>query len=250
MAETCGVLTFHGPPERRAIFIRDECMWGFAGVVVLVGLVWKLARNFLQDRQRKKAATDTLFAEALTVLENPAFEPQGPQAYPRLRGTYRGFPVQVLPVVDTLATRRLPALWMLVTLQDALPVKARFDMMMRPTGATTFSNFDHLTQTLKHPAGFPEQAVIRTDDAELVLPAHIIRPHLALFFGPQAKELLVTENGLRLVWLLAEAERARYGIFRQAEFGEVVIDAKVLREILDTLLAIRTSVGDWAGAKP
>ena len=224
-------------------------MWGYAGVVVLVGLVWKLAHNFLQDRKKKKAATDALFAQAVTVLENSAFDPQGPQAYPRLSGTYHGFPVQVLPVVDTLATRRLPALWMLVTVQDALPVSARFDMMMRPTGATTFSNFDHLPQTLKHPTGFPEQAVIRTDDAELVLPAHIIRPHLALFSGPQAKELLITENGLRLVWLLAEAERARYGIFRQAEFGEVVIDAKVLQEILDTLLAIRTTVSDWAGAK-
>ncbi len=185
------------------------------------------------------------FADALKVISEPVFEQQGAHGFPRLSGRYGGFSVQVYPVVDTLATRRLPALWLLVTLQDKLPLQARFDLMMRPAGPTTFSNFDHLPHSLQHPEGFPEHAVIRTDDVDEVLPASVIRPHLAPFFGPHAKELLITENGLRIVWLLAEAERARYGIFRQAEFGNPQIEGKVLQDLLDRLIAIRKDILSW-----
>lgn len=222
-------------------------MWGVVGVIIAVGLGWKLHRNFLQADARKQNATAALFANALELIDDPSLEQQGPHEFPRLTGTFRGFQVQIKPVVDTLPIRRLPALWLLVTLQDKLALTARFDMMMRPAGPTTFSNFDLLPQTLKHPAGFPEHAVIRTDDAAAVLPAEIIQPHIAAFFGAHAKELLITEHGLRIVWLLAEADRVRYGIFRQAEFGAVEIDAMVLRGILDNLLEIRQAVIAWTG---
>ena len=222
-------------------------MWGAVGVIIVVGLGWKLYRNYLQVLARKDSLREHLFAEALTVIENASFEQQGRHEFPRLVGEYKGFPVQIKLVVDTLPTRRLPALWLLVTVQSPLALKTRFDMMMRPAGPTTFSNFDLLPQTLRHPAGFPEHAVIRTEDLEEVLPAEIIKPYISSFFGPRAKELLITENGVRMVWLLAEADRARYGIFRQAEFGDVEIEAKVLRDILESLLDIRQAVTAWTG---
>jgi hypothetical protein len=133
----------------------------------------------------------------------------------------------------------------MVTLQDNLPVKAHFDLMMRPAGPTTFSNFDYLPHTIERHEGFPEHAVVRTDNISAVLPASLIAPHLEPFFGPRAKELLITQNGLRIVWLLAEADRARYGVFRQAEFGQVQIDGLFVRNILDRLIAIRKDILDW-----
>lgn len=221
-------------------------MWitvlGLAGTAAIC---WRLVHVYRRSRERKKAATQALFADVLKVVEDPVFEERDAHGFPRLSGRYQGFPVQVHPVVDTLATRRLPALWLLVTLQDTLPITGRFDMMMRPAGPTTFSNFDHLPHTLQHPGGFPEQAVVRTDDADGTVPASVIEPHLSPFFGPKAKELLITENGLRIVWLLAEAERARYGIFRQAEFGSPEIEGLILRDLLDRLIAIRNDVLVW-----
>ena len=225
-------------------------MWSSVlGVVAIAGLGARLIYVFRRTRERKKAAAEVLFSDALSIVEEPVFEPQGARGFPRLSGRYGGFPIQIHPVVDTLAIRRLPALWLLVTLQDNLPVKARFDLMMRPAGPTTFSNFDHLPFTLDHPEGFPEHAVVRTNYADEVLPASLIKPHLAPFFGVQAKELLITENGLRIVWLLAEAERARYGIFRQAEFGTPEISGKLLRDILDRLIAIRKDILAWEKEK-
>jgi hypothetical protein len=216
------------------------------GLVALAVLGWRLVYVFRRKQRQKAAATEFIFAGVLAIVEKPVFEQRGADEFPKMSGTYRGFPVQIYPLVDTLATRRLPALWLMVTLQDKLPVKAHFDLMMRPAGPTTFSNFDHLPHTLDRQEGFPEEAVIRTDSAEDVLPASLLEPHLEPFFGPRAKELLITENGLRIVWLLAEAERARYGVLRQAEFGEVQIDGQLARDILDRLIAIRKDILDWS----
>ncbi|HUQ35436.1 MAG TPA: hypothetical protein VM144_03570 [Aestuariivirga sp.] len=221
-------------------------MWGMVlGLVALAVLGARLVYVFRRKQRQKAAATEFLFADVLEVVEKPVFEQRGADEFPRLSGTYRGFPVQIYPLVDTLATRRLPALWLMVTLQDKLPVIAHFDLMMRPAGPTTFSNFDHLPHTLDRQEGFPEQAVIRTDNAEGVLRASLLEPHLEPFFGPRAKELLITQNGLRIVWLLAEAERVRYGVLRQAEFGQVQIEGQLARDILDRLIAIRKDVLAW-----
>jgi hypothetical protein len=225
-------------------------MWSTVlALVALAALGWRLVYVVRRKQRQKAAAIEFIFADVRRVIEKPVFEQRGADGFPRMSGTYRDFPVQIYPLVDTLATRRLPALWLMVTLQDKLPVNAHFDLMMRPAGPTTFSNFDHLPHTLYPQEGFPEQAVIRTDNAEDMLPTSLIEPHLELFFGPRAKELLITENGIRIVWLLAEAERARYGVLRQAEFGEVQIEGQLVRDILDRLIAIRKDILDWSAER-
>ena len=190
----------------------------------------------------KASRTRQFYARAEGVLEHGEIENPNSLGYPRLVGRYHGLPVQVLPIVDTLPARRLPALWLLVTLQSALPVAGRFDLMMRPTAPTTFSNFDLLPITLQRHPDFPHEAVVRTDDEEHVLPAHIVVPHLDVFENPRAKELLITSNGVRIVWLIAEANRARYGVFREADFGEVDLDPELLVSLLDRLIALRESI--------
>jgi hypothetical protein len=64
-----------------------------------------------------------------------------------------------------------------------------------------------------------------------------------------AKELLITPKGLRMVVQMAEADRARYGVFRQADFGEVTLEAALLRDILDRLIALRAAILDWQGSR-
>ena len=222
-------------------------MWNtIIGAVAAGALAFYLLRRFRRERDRRRGEPERFFHSAMGVLEDAHLEDTGTIGYPRLAGRYRGFAVQVLPVVDTLAIRRLPALWLLVTLQGALPLKARFDLMMRPAGPTTFSNFDLLPFTVQRPAGCPEHAVLKTDDPQNMLPAQVLAPHLDVFEETRAKELLVTENGVRLVWLLAEASRARYGVLREADFGGADLDPILLRGLLDRLVAIRQSVLDWS----
>lgn len=191
---------------------------------------------------------ELIFGAAKAVFEGARIEPGPTLGSHRLTGTYRELPVQVQTVVDTLNVRKLPSLWLMVTIPDPLPLKATFDLMMRPSGPTTFSNFDDLPVTMDRPPDFPEHAVLRTEDPAHVLPAHVVTPHLAPFFGPMAKELLIAPKGLRMVVQMAEADRARYGVFRQAEFGEVAIEAALLRDILDRLIALRAAILDWHGS--
>jgi hypothetical protein len=219
------------------------------GIAAALALGAYLIRRALRERDERRRKPERFFGRAKAVLADPRFEDTGAVGLPRLAGRYQGFPVQVQPVVDTLATRRLPALWLLVTLQDELPIRSRFDLMMRPTGATTFSNFDLLPTSVALPAGFPEYAVLRTDDVEHLLPAHVVAGHLDVFQSTRAKELLITANGVRLVWLLAEASRARYGVFREADFGDVDVDPAILNDLLDRLVNLRRGVLQWVSQK-
>ena len=215
-------------------------------VALVVHFVLGLRREVLKRRHAPVA----FFAQARSVIDGARLEPTGMLGYPEMLGTYRGLPVRVRPVVDTLSVRKLPSLWLLVTIPDPLPVAATFDMMMRPAGPSTFSNFERLPVAIDGPPGFPLHAVVRTDDPGRMVPPGVILPHLRLFDHPAAKELLVNPSGLRIVWLMGEAERARYGIFRQAEFGEVFLSPDLLKDILDELGALRASILAWKDDDP
>jgi hypothetical protein len=219
------------------------------GVAVAVLLAWQLARNLQRAARRRREAPDRLFARIMPLIENAHYEDLTKAGYPQLTGSYRNLPVRIHPVIDTLATRKLPALWLLVTLPEPLPLRATFDLMMRPAGPTTFSNFDHLPFAIRPTADLPEQAVVRTDDPDHLLPLHVVAPHLDVFDQPRAKEMLLTPKGARLVWHLAEADRVRYGVFRQAEFGDIVLDPDLIIALLDRLIALRQSILKWSSAQ-
>jgi len=222
-------------------------VWNTIAAVVAAGaLALYLLARYRRDRERRRREPERFFGRALGLIEGGRFENTGAVGYPRLAGRYRDLPVQVLPVVDTLATRRLPALWLLVTIQDALPLTSRLDLMMRPAGPTTFSNFDLLPYTIDRPATFPEHAVLRADRPHPPFPASVLEPHLDVFSNLRAKELLIAPTGLRIVWLLAEASRARYGVLREADFGSADLDPALLRDLLDRLVTVRESLLDWS----
>ncbi len=106
---------------------------------------------------------------------------------------------------------------------------------------TTFSNFDHLDHTLPKSriAGRGRGA---TDRKGVRFPQEIIADHLGIFSEGRAKELLITPNGVRIVWLLAEAERARYGVFRQAEFGDATLDPALIERLLESASTLRDAI--------
>jgi hypothetical protein len=221
-------------------------MWQtILGSLLAIVLAALLLRQIISAARRRRAEPGRLFSEAGAVLENPSISPFSTAGVHELTGRYRGYDVQVKLIADTLAVRKLPALWLMVTLPGPVPVTATLDLMMRPTGPTSFSNFDHLPFTVQAPPGFPDHAVIRSDDPARMLPPAIISGHLAPFHGTAGKELLITPKGLRMVMLMAEADRARYGVFRQADFGDAVLDPGQLTACLESLIALRVAIENW-----
>jgi hypothetical protein len=223
-----------------------ETLTTLFGIAAAIALAVHFAAKFRKRAKQRASAPDAFFMKVRPHIENARYEGERSAGYPQLVGRYRDLPVRLHPVIDTLAIRKLPSLWLLATVPDPMPLRATFDLMMRPAGPTTFSNFDHLPITLDALPDLPLHAVVRTDDAQHVLPYHLVAAHLDVFADPRAKELLITPKGLRFVWQVAEADRTRYGVFRQAEFGAVELDPQLVCDLLDRLIALRKSILDWA----
>ncbi len=197
---------------------------------------------FVRHARKAKALAETpqrLFGDIIPLLENAGFKASETAGIWKLQGEYRGHLFQFQAIADTLAVRKLPSLWLMVTLPEPQPVKAILDLVMRPTGPTTFSKFDFLPHTLRLPEGFPDHAVIRSDLELAPIPADCFRRQLDDFQAMRGKELLITPNGLRVVTQAAEADRARYGVLREANFGDTIIDAATALRCMDMLLSIR-----------
>lgn len=177
-----------------------------------------------------------------TVIADAANVSDGTAGVITWEGSWNSKRVQLRTIVDTLATRKLPARWLSISITEPVAVPGTFDMMMRPGSPTTFSNFDHLDHTLPKSSAFPAEAVLRTDRRGVRFPLETIAGHLGIFSEGRAKELLITPKGVRIVWLLAEAERARYGVFRQAEFGDATLDPALIGRLLVSVSALRDAI--------
>lgn len=216
-----------------------QMLFGFIVAGVLAVL---LMRQYMRENAKRADQGRVLFEPVEALFERPNVQRAITAGVWTLTGRYRNHNFQLKTVADTLATRKLPSLWLMVTLPERLPLTATTNMMMRAAGVTSFSNFDFLPHTLPLPAGFPEQATLRSDVSVRGDITSLMSHHLAIFHGGRGKELLISPEGLRIVVQLAEGDRARYGVFREANFEGAAIDLRVATEIMDTLIALRTDI--------
>src|SRR5690606_7695625 len=190
-------------------------MNGFLSLLLALGfglafLVTLLRLLRAAERRRQSRAG---FLDLCRPLLDDVRTGTGTAGFPRLGGRFRGVEVDLQAMPDTLTFRKLPALWVLVTLPGPLPLRATLDVMIRPTGLEPFSHFSQLADQIAPPPGFPDAAVIRTDDPGALPPASLLSPHLGLFDNPAIKELVLSPKGLRIVFLAEEADRTRYLLF-------------------------------------
>ena len=217
------------------------------GVALALALGLVLVRRMRSKQRLAAEAVETLFSEVKPLLENAERTPGESMGSWKLMGRYGGHVFQFKTIVDTLAVRKLPSLWLLVTLPEPTGLAATFDLMMRPAGPTTFSNFDFLPQTLATPPGFPPEAVLRSDAVGAGFPAESVCPLLPILQQRRGKEILLSPKGLRIVVQLAEADRARYGVFREARFAGAVIDASLAAEIMNGLIQMKEDISQGHG---
>lgn len=218
----------------------DQLLFGtiVAGLGALVGV---LALNIWQaSKTRSKARASYL--DRCHALFDDVRTKSAATGFPRLSGRYDGqrFDIQVLP--DTLTFRKLPALWVLVTLPAPLPLRATFDMMIRPTGVEPFSHFHKLPAQVQLPDGFPEDSAIRSDAPAHLPDEALLRRHLHVFDDPLMKEMVLSPKGARLVFLAEEAQRGRYLIYRDAEMGMQPLSPERVEKQLEALVALRNDV--------
>jgi hypothetical protein len=108
------------------------------------------------------------------------------------------------------------------------------------------SRFADLPHSLPRPAFLADGVALRSDDAARIPPQELIARHADLFDDPQAKELLISPRGLRIVFLAEEADRGRYLIFRDAELAMTPLSPARIAPLLDRLAALRDDLDAWS----
>lgn len=214
-------------------------------VAAMFGLLFRQLRRASIDRISQRAG---YLDKCRDLLDMPRLG-QGDSGFARLGGAYCGVEADIQVLSDTLTFRKLPALWVLVTLPGPLPVSATINLMIRPTGVEPFSRFQTLIHQLDSPEDFPEDCAVRTDSSTHMPPVDLLREHLHIFDDPRVKELVISPKGVRIVFLAEEAQRSRYLIYRDAEMGVIPLSPDLLKPKLDQLIDLRADVLDAARAE-
>ena len=216
-------------------FVTGAILVGAAVLFVL--LVQHLRRASVQRITQR-----TRYLDACRALLDAPRMGRGNSGFARLGGHHQGVEADIQVLPDTLTFRKLPALWVLVTLPGALPVSATINLMIRSTGIEPFSRFQSLTHQLERPDDFPDDCAIRTDSRAHMPPEELVRAHLHIFDDQKVKELVISPKGVRIVFLAEEAQRSRYLIYRDAEMGVTPLASDLLKPKLDQLIALRADV--------
>ena len=184
-------------------------------------------RAAARRRNRLRASYFTALTPRLTRTE--------PSGFPRVALDLQGRPFDLQAIPDSLSFRKLPCLWLLVTLTAPQPFRAETRIMARASGLEPFSTFATLPCELPLPAGFPDHCTLRTTDPA-ALPD--LAPYAGLFNDPKVKELTLSPKGLRLVVLAEEAPRTAYLLYREAELPSAPLDPARAQALMQALIAL------------
>ena len=126
-----------------------------SAVLLAIGvLVWIYRR----DRNRLERERAQLFEDVRGLLSDAEIT-RAANEYPKLRGHYRGYDVAIDAVIDHIAVRKLPSLWLRATVLIELPHRGTCDVMARAHNVEFFSPAGDLQHVLKLPAVLPSIAI-------------------------------------------------------------------------------------------
>ncbi len=207
------------------------------GMCAVVALPWM----YRKDVRRQRQSRAQLFSQCLPLLQAYRVTQNGGD-FPIVDGRYRGHPVKLEPVLDAVAWRKVPSLWLKVTVLAPNPWEGVLDFLVRPQGVEFYSPGSELEHHLRVPESWPQHSSLSTDDPARMPPLSVVTPHIGLFADQQMKELLITARGTRLVRQLWQAERAEYLVLRQSRFVATHADPELVRSLLDAAIALCNSL--------
>jgi hypothetical protein len=199
--------------------------------------LWLIYRR---DRARKQASRAAYFDDCSSLFEDCRVAQDGID-FPILDGRYQGHRIRLEPVVDHMAVRKLPSLWLKVSLFGELPIAGTIDFLMRPQNTEFYSPSAGLPISLRIPPAWPQHALLRTDIEDRSLPVEMLTPHMQIFDDEKTKELVITPRGVRIVYQASQGERAYYMVLRQPEFGEPRLPIVLVRRLLEQAIAVYNS---------
>jgi hypothetical protein len=217
---------------------------------VLIAVAAVLANIAIRDHRRAVAMRRRMLDPCLGVLDDEEWS-AGADGFPMLAGRAYGRRVKVALLPDTMVVRRLPQLWLSVTLLDHKPGAPSLSLLTRYTGNEFYAVTPELPLRIEPPADLPLDMLVRGDSAVAEALCHLLAPVLKSILGDACvKEIAMTAKGVRIVRQIAEGERGDHLLLRQAVFTDAVVDRATLVRTLSqaaVLLEQRKPVsGAWA----
>jgi hypothetical protein len=210
-----------------------------AAVTALAVLHRRARRTDAEERRR-------LFAGVVPLLEDPRLTGDGVHGYPVLTGRLDGRPVTLRAIVDSVALRKLPVLWVELVVHRALAVGGTVNVLLRPQGTEFFSPDTGFARELEPPPEFPRPVRVSCASPEGAPPTRAFAPALDLLHDPATKELAVGRGGLRVVLRVAEGDQASYRTTRRVVFDRPRVSPDAVRRAVAALDAVGDGVGDRA----
>lgn len=213
----------------------------FALLILSAVVCMWLALRAVRDQREAMSERSRLLAEAGTILSDAATV-IGPDQYPVVTGrTDDGRQVKVDVIADTLVTRRLPQLWLRVTLYDASPNRPTLGVLARPAGSEYYSLVHDMPQWMTPPVS-TSPMLMRGDGSASPAQSERMREHFAsLFIDPAVKEAVVSPKGLRIVCQAAQGERGAHLLLRQSRFSIATVPASAIAKAIELAAALATA---------
>jgi hypothetical protein len=187
--------------------------------------LWIVVRS-IGDNREAMAARHGLLDEAEGLLAD-AERVIGPDHYPVVTGRIAdGRRVKVDLVSDNLITRRLPQLWLRLTLYDAAPGRPKIGALARPTGGEYYSIVHDMPHWMEPPK-LAMSMLVRGDGSAGQSQIEKVSHHFThLFADPVVKEAVISPNGVRIMLQAAQGDRASHLFLRQSRFSIAAVPAE------------------------
>ncbi len=199
------------------------------GVIAFAAVVANIA---IRDHRRAVAGRRALLDHCRGVLDDERWTAGG-DGFPAIEGRAYRSAVKVALIPDTMVVRRLPQLWLSVTVLAARPGSPSLSLLTRHTGSEFYSATHELHRRIDPPAGFPVDVLIRGDGPKADAMCRSLAPVLCtLLQDPRIKEVTITAKGVRIVRQVAEGQRGEHLLLRQAVFGDAMVERAVLVQML------------------
>ena len=205
-------------------------------VLAMVALIAAMVAEQLRQHRRLKREHEALLDEAAEVLEGVRRERDAP-GLPVARGRHDGHDARLDVIIDALALRKLPRLFVRAAIHRRLPVSAPVFAVRVTSGSGMVENDPRLTRGIPTPVSWSEEIVLRTtEDGPARVPDELLRIG-RLFEDPRTASVLVSPRGVRVSWEAARGDVAAWRVSRGARFGRPV-PADFARELLETVAAL------------
>jgi hypothetical protein len=213
---------------------------------ILIAVAAVLASIAIRDHRRAVAMRRRMLDPCLGVLDDEEWS-AGADGFPALAGRAYGLRVKVALVPDTMVVRRLPQLWLSVTLLEDRPGAPSLSLLTRYTGNEFYAITPDLPVRIEPPADLPLDMLVRGDGAVAEALCLSLAPVLKSILGDACvKEIAMTAKGVRIVRQIAEGERGDHLLLRQAVFTDAVVDrATLVRTLSQAAGLLQRHTANW-----